>query len=162
MIQYKMNNNIYTVSECTINDIPSHIERVLFYWSDTNIDMNREYMKFEVSEHSTVKIEDTDNNLCACAYWLYLNKEIGRMTMLWFSRKPYAAMLADYARKHTTLRSIEFNPHTTIDKIPFRFGLSDYTVRRHNMTGLPLQCKLYGTELEKLHKQYFVNKIVEV
>lgn len=162
MKQYKMSNTIYTVSECTINEIPSHIEKVFSYWTDTNIDENKEYMEIEVREGTTAKITDEEGNLCACTYFLRLTPNTARVTLLWFSRKPYAAMLMDYVRTEMNLNKVEFNPHTTVDDVPFKFGLNDSTIFRHNVTGSPLVCNMHGTLMNKLYDAYFGTGKIEV
>ena len=42
MKQYRYKGRIYLVTECTLEDIPSHIERVLSYWKSTNTDIDEQ------------------------------------------------------------------------------------------------------------------------
>ena len=63
MKQYSYNNKIYTVINCTLEDIPSHIERVLSYWKSTNTDINQqiELLQNAVKADTAFKVVDNDN-----------------------------------------------------------------------------------------------------
>ena len=60
MKQYNYNNKIYTVTNCTLEDIPSHIERVLSYWKSTNTDINQqiELLQNAVKSNTAFKVID--------------------------------------------------------------------------------------------------------
>ena len=64
MKQYKYKGRIYLVTECTLEDIHSHIERVLSYWTSANVDIKEQtkVLKEAVNKHNAFKVVNDNNN----------------------------------------------------------------------------------------------------
>ena len=64
MKQYRYKGRLYLVTECTLEDIPSHIERVLSYWTSANVDIKEQTKVLEeaVNNHTAFKVVNDNNN----------------------------------------------------------------------------------------------------
>ena len=65
--QYRFDNRIYTVTNCTKDDIPFHTERVLSYWTSCNVDIEAQIsaLNQSVDESTTFKVLNDSSSISA-------------------------------------------------------------------------------------------------
>ena len=146
MKQYKYRNRIYTVTNCTNEDIPSHIERVSSYWltSNVNVKEQTELLETCVKEGIAIKLVN-DKNITQCAiYCLHLKEGEVKSHLLWTKSKKLFTMLAWYLRTHLDIAKIFFMPHNNT-YIPFEFMVTPQSIRRFHSHNAPLVIDLFSS-----------------
>lgn len=158
--QYNFNNSIYTVTNCTLQDIPSHIERVSSYWKNTDINTQIKQLEKSVKENTAFKVID-DKGISKAIIYIVLNNNkiynIGQSNLLWFDNKRMFAILAYYLRVHKNIFKLYFMPHIQkgIDNIPFKFIVQDSSIRLFYSHNTPLEIDLYSNKCNKLYNLHF-------
>ena len=162
MKQYSYNNKIYTVINCTLEDIPSQYERVLSYWKSTNTDINQqiELLQNAVKANTAFKIVDNNDSIKAFIYILldpHRIMKVGQSNLLWFEDKRMLAMLMFYIREHERIFKLQFIPHIQkgIDPIPFKFLVNNSSIRLYHSHNTPLEIDLYSNKNNLLYELHF-------
>lgn len=160
-MQYNYDNNIYTVSNCTYEDIPSHIERVLSYWKDTDIDKQKELLTIAINSNTAYKLVDINNISKSMIYCVPLQKQTVMSNLFWFENKRMLAMLAYYLTTSTNISKILFMPHTK-DRIPFSFLVEDTSIRLFHSHNTPLEVDLHSKKSMMLYFKQFKKYNIQV
>ena len=158
MKQYKYKGKIYLVTECTLEDIPSHIERVLPYWTSANVDIEEQTKVLEkaVNNHTAFKVVNDNNETEAAIYLIKLNnKFIMQSNLLFFNDKRMFAILSYYLILTVNIHKIYFKPHTK-DFIPFKFIVQDSSIRLFHSNDLPLEINLYSKKSQILYEDHYL------
>lgn len=153
-----MKDTIYSIRDCTYEDIPNHIDKIKKYWSDIDIENERKYsMKVCIDQYYTGKlVKDNDTVAFAYAYPISNYNSSVYGIALWFERKPYLAMLFDYIRNTTAIKKMYFTPHEAV-RVPFKFLLSKTVIDNYLLFNKTPHIRINGEEAKKLHKQYYIN-----
>lgn len=157
MKQYDYKGRIYLVTNCTLEDIPSHIERVLSYWETANVDVEEQTAALEkaVNEGTAFKLVDDNDELQAVIYYTTLKRHKGQSNLLWFKDKRMFAILCYYLRLTANMHFIYFLPHTK-DFIPFQFIVQDNSIRHFHSHGTPLEINLYSKKSQYLYEDHYL------
>jgi hypothetical protein len=163
MNQYKYRDSIYSVVNCTIEDIPSHIERVLPYWKPNNVDVDKQRTVLEqaVNEGTAFKVVDTDGNTKAVIYYIKFKVNSGTSNLLWFEDKRMLAILCYYLRLKANMLYLYFMPHSK-NYIPFEFIVQDSSIRLFHSHNQPLKINLYSRKSHRLYEEHFLAKDIQV
>lgn len=155
--QYNFNNKIYTVTNCTLDDIPSHIEKVLSYWKSTNTDIDEQIkvLQQSVDENTAWKVVNDLNESEAVIYCIKLDVKKAQSNLLWMNNKRMFAILGYYLRLTANLHHIYFIPHSK-DFIPFKFLVEDYSIRLFHSHNEPLEINLYSKKCDLLYQFHFL------
>lgn len=162
MDEYVYDGTYYSVKNIPKEKIPSHIERVLFYWeqSGANIDQQKEMLEKSVEEGSAYMLVHNEDSP---KVFLYLTKYDANNYIahaLWFERKVFLAILCYHLRRHTQIRAIFFIPHKLTDDFPFKFLVEEGTIGPCIQYGYPVKVDLYSQKCENLYKYYLVRNNV--
>lgn len=157
MKQFLFNNNPYTVATCVFQDIPSHIEKVLSYWTKANVNIDEQQLALEqaVDEQTAWKVIDSNNIIHAVIYCNMLNNRDAISNLLWFENKRMFAILSYFLRLTANIQHIYFLPHTK-DFIPFKFIVQDSSIRLFHSHNEPLEIDLYSKKSQKLYETHFL------
>ena len=158
MKQYNYNNKIYTVTNCTLEDIPSHIERVLSYWTSANVDIKEQTKVLEeaVNNHAAFKVVNDNNETEAAIYFINMNnKHIVQSNLLFLNDKRMFAILCYYLRLTANIHKIYFKPHTK-DFIPFKFIVNDSSIKLFHSHDKPLEIDLYSKKSQILYEDHYL------
>lgn len=160
--QYKLKNDIYTVTACTKEDIPSHIERVLSYWKATNtsISTQTKLLELAVEADTAYKVVNSDNEDMCVMYLLAESHTVAQCNLLWFVNKRVLAMLFYYLRFMTEYQTFTFTPHSK-DFIPFRFLIPESSLRIFFTQGTPIEMSVYGSKSQILYEDHFLRYGIE-
>lgn len=163
MKQYKYQGIIYSIVNCTLEDIPSHIERVLSYWesSNVNIDEQRTALEKAVNEGTAYKLVDAENNTTAVIYYVKTAFGTGQSNLLWFKDKRMFAMLCYFLRLGANIHYIYFLPHSK-NYIPFEFVVQDSSIRLFHSHNQPLKIDLYSRKSHLLYEDHFLARNIQV
>lgn len=163
MRQYKYQGNIYSIVDCTLEDIPSHIERVFSYWqsANVNIDEQRVLLEKAVNEHTAFKLVDEHDNTMAVIYYIKIAVDSGQSNLLWFKDKRMFAMLCYFLRLGVNIHYVYFMPHTK-NYIPFEFVVQDRSIRLFHSHNQPLKIDLYSRKSQILYEDHFLAKGIQV
>lgn len=163
MKQYEYQGNIYSISNCTLEDIPSHIERVLSYWesSNVNVDEQRTLLEKAVNEGTAFKLVDEQDKTMAVIYYSKITFDSGQSNLLWFKDKRMFAMLCYFLRLGANIHYIYFMPHSK-DYIPFEFVVQDSSIRLFHSHNQPLKIDLYSRKSQILYEDHFLAKNIQV
>lgn len=155
--QYELNSLIYTVTNCTHEDIPFHIERVLPYWTQDGADIDEQQLLLEqaVDSQTAWKVIDEQGNSHAAMYCIMLNIRNAMSNLLWFENKRFFAMLCYHLREKEELQYIYFLPHSKTF-IPFKFIVQDFSIRLFHSHDEPLQIDLFSTKAMNLYERHYV------
>ena len=153
--QYRFDNRIYTVTNCTKDDIPFHTERVLSYWTSCNVDIEAQIsaLNQSVDESTAFKVLNDSGETEATIYCIR-NGKYYQSNMLWFNNKRMFAILCYYMRLTANILIIKFKPHSK-DFIPFEFIVQDSSIRLFHSDDLPLEINLYSTKSDRLYELHF-------
>ena len=158
MKQYKYKGRIYLVTECTLEDILSHIERVLSYWTSANVDIKEQTKALEeaVNNHTAFKVVNDNNETEAAIYFINMNnKHTVQSNLLFLNDKRMFAILCYYLRLTANIHKIYFKPHTK-DFIPFKFIVNDSSIRLFHSNDLPLEIDLYSKKSQILYEDHYL------
>lgn len=161
MKQYRMKNKVYTVSECSNEDIPSHYERVLSYIEDTDADDIQTSMMLSILMHSAIKITDENGELHSFIYCLPISSVRYRVIAIWFERKPILAIMINYAKKYRNVEALDFHTKNDVCKLPYLFILSETSIRNHLEFNEPLLIKFNDKEVKDLLDRYYIKYNIE-
>ena len=156
MKQYLLFNNTYSIIPCTVEDIPSHIGRVLSYWENSNVDIEvqTEYLIKAVESCTAFKVVNQNNIELAVIYCNELKRQVMQSNLLWLRSKIVFAILTYHFRTYEDIRVIQFLPH---DKkfIPFEFAIKDSSIRTFHSRNTPLIADLYSAKSQLMYEKYF-------
>ena len=163
MEQYIYQGNIYSIVNCTLEDIPSHIERVLSYWESTNVDLDKQRTLLEeaVINQTAFKLVDENNNTMAVIYYIKMTYDSGQSNLLWFKDKRMFAMLCYFLRLGVNIHYIYFMPHSK-DYITFEFIVQDRSIRLFHSHNQPLKIDLYSRKSQMLYEDHFLARNIQV
>lgn len=163
MHQFRYQGSIYSIARCTLDDIPSHIERVLSYWKSTNTDVELQRASLEkaVNENTAFKLVDANNSTMAVIYYTKISPESGQSTLLWIKDKRMFAMLCYFLRLGANIHYIYFMPHSK-SYIPFAFVVQDASIRLFHSHNQPLKIDLYSRKSQLLYEDHFLAKGIQV
>ena len=159
MDKYMYKGKVYSVVECTLEDIPSHIERVFSYWESANVDITEQIKLLEnaVNAKTAFKLIDEDGNTEAAIYYEHLFIQSVTSYFLWFKDKRMFAMLCYFLRMRKYLRYIHFLPHAK-NYIPFEFIVELDSIKAFHIHGTPLRIDLASKQSYELYEDHFVAK----
>ena len=162
MKQYKLNSRIYSVLPCTLEDIPFHIERVLSYWEETNVDVTvqTEYLIKAVKANTAFKIVNSNNTELAVIYCNKLKPQVMQSNLMWLKSKIVFAILNYHFRMYEDIRVIQFMPHIK-NFIPFEFAIKDSSIRTFHSHNTPLIADFYSSKSQFMYEKYFKDINVE-
>lgn len=157
MKQYNYDNKVYTVINCTLEDIPSHTERVLLYWKSTNTDIDEQIKLLQdaVKANTAFKVIDDTGTTKACIYYNLLHWQTGQSNYLWFENKRMLAILSYYLRMYCNLVKLLFKPHSKT-YIPFSFIVEDSSIRLFHSHDYPLEVNLWSKKCISVYENHFV------
>lgn len=163
MQQFEYKGRIYTVTNCTKEDIPSHIERVLSYWQDchVNVEEQKEALKEAVENNTAFKVVNDLGEDEASIYYIRENPWTGISNLLFFNNKRVFVILGYYLRIFICLTNIYFLPHTK-NYIPFEFIVEDSSIRLFHSDGTPLEIDLYSKKSQMLYEDHYVKHNIQV
>lgn len=163
MKQYIYQGNIYSIAYCTLEDIPSHIERVLSYWESTNVDLDKQRALLEeaINNQTAFKLVDANNNTMAVIYYIAITYDSGQSNLLWFKDKRMFAMLCYFLRLGANIHYIYFMPHSK-NFIPFEFVVQDRSIRLFHSHNQPLKIDLYSRKSQMLYEDHFLARNIQV
>lgn len=145
MKQYKYKDRIYSVVNCSYDDIPSHVERVSSYWP-VEVREGQVNLLKECVERGMAKQVINDKNITqAVIYCLPVRDTEVTSHLLWAKGKRMLAILAWYLRVHLDIAKIYFMPHSK-DFIPFEFMVEPYSIRSFHSHNTPLLIDLFTTK----------------
>ena len=159
MKQYEYKGRIYSVVNCTMEDIPSHIERVSSYWESANVDIQEQTKLLEqaINENTAFKLIDDEDTSKAFIYCIMMGDNEAQSNLMWLEDKRMFAMLCYYLRLTANIHIIYFKPHTK-DYIPFEFVVQDSSIRSFHNNDTPLKIDLYSTKSTKLYEDHFLSR----
>lgn len=154
---YDFNGDIYSVVACTKEDIPSHTERVLSYWKETNTSIPTQFKLLEdcIEEDTAYKLIDANGVSKAGIYLQFTKIDEARCYFMFLENKRMLAMLFHYLRTVTNINVVLFTPH---DKkfIPFKFLMNEISIRMWINTGVPIRIGTYSKQGQALYEDHFL------
>ena len=120
---YLINSRVYSIRGCTLEEIPSHIERVISYWADVDMEQRMMELQEAVEAGNFIKLYDEDGcqDVAAIAF-----KTAPRLTILgllgWTTRFKNLIYLGYYLIRCRGLQRLLFRPHN-IGSIPFSYAV---------------------------------------
>ena len=157
MKQYDYKGRIYSVTNCELNDIPSHIERVNHYWDMTNVDIEEQtrLLVKAVEAGTAYKVINDKGISKSVIYCNKMKRHEVQSNLLWLRDKLVFSILCYYLRLTANIHTIYFKPHTK-DFIPFEFVVNDLSIRLFHSHDYPLKIDLYSAKSDKIYKDYFL------
>lgn len=162
MKQYEYAGRIYTVTTCTKEDIPSHVERVLSYWQECDVDISEQIKALEdaVQSNTALKVINDLGETESAIYFKKLKAHDVQSNLLFLNNKRMFAILCYHLRVVTSLRAIYFLPHTK-DYIPFEFVVDDYSIRLFHSHNRPLEINLFSKKGQMLYEDHFLRHNIQ-
>lgn len=155
--QYMLNNEIYSLVPCVVEDIPSHTERVYPYWckdKTTSISTQQRYMEYCIKEDTAAKIVCNGEDKAAI-YVKLTSIDTATAYCCWFENKRMMAILMYYARFTMNLNLVRFYAHTQ-EYIPFKFLINKINIRLFDSHHVPLDVFINSRESRILHEDHFI------
>ena len=161
--QYLFKDIVYSIYNCTKQDIPSHIEKVYQYWSngDIKVNMDKQYKLLEqsVEDELAFKLVDSNDNVCALLYAIIKEPQYANIYLFWGSRKPFIAMITTYGFCNYAVTA-RFYPHY-INHFPYEFLINDISIRSWRAYKTPIEVTPYSEEYKKFIKLNYTNKKIK-
>ena len=157
MKQYDYKGRIYSVTNCELKDIPSHIERVYQYWDIANVNLDEQTKLLEeaVKNNTAYKVIDDKDITKSVIYCNKIKRHEVQSNLLWLRDKRMFSILCYYLRLRANIHTIYFKPHTKTF-IPFEFVVNDLSIRLFHSHDYPLKIDLYSKKSEDIYKNYFL------
>lgn len=156
-IQYQLRNKIYTIVDCSENEIPSHLERVSQYWSQLpeSIESQIARLKQCIDSNTAIKILDEKNNLSLVCYTIpsTLDKTAYIGHMLWTTSNRFIALFFHWLHTHKKVYVISFMP-ISMNPVPFAKIVEDMSMQRYYNFHTPLKVNLSKGKASKFVKKY--------
>lgn len=153
---------IYSVVECTLEDIPSHIERVFSYWDSAGVDITEQtsLLRKAVENHTAFKVINEEGITEAAIYYEHIYLQSVTSYYLWFKDKRMFAILCYFLRMRKYLHYIYFLPHTK-NYIPFEFVVDLDSIKAFHINGSPLRIDLTSRKSDYLYEDHFKAKGIQ-
>ena len=156
-IQYQLRNKIYTIADCSKNEIPSHIERVSQYWSQLDESIEDQVARLQqcVDLGVAVKILDEKNKLNLACYTIPhpKDKSLHLGQMLWTTSNRFIALFFYWLHTHKKVYSISFMP-INIDLIPFIKIVEDMSIQKYYNFHTSLRVNLFKGKANRFVTKY--------
>lgn len=149
MKQYKYQGRIYSIVDCKVEDIPSHIERVSSYWPSEIIEDQTETLKDCIENGIAIQLINDKGKPQAVIYCLPIKEQEVKSHLLWIRSKRLFAILAWHLRTYLDISKVVFMPHSK-DFIPFEFMVTPASIRRFHSHNMPLIIDLFSPENREL------------
>lgn len=151
MQSYKFRDSIYTITPCTCEDIPSHIERVLPYYDQGDIEVQRERMTTAVYNGTAFKLIDEEGVVHTFLYYEQLTEKDVIGIALWWSSLRLFCIFGRWFRPTVQIDYIHVEPH---DKnfIPFAFLTDSYFIEQYKKGNGPLAFHLWSKGCERIRE----------
>lgn len=152
--QYLYKSKIYSIINCTKEDIPVHIEKVSSYWSEQIINLQEHLLENCINTGLAKQLVNDKNQTQAVIYGTYYNNRIITSYLLWMRSKKLFSLLAYYLRTKSDITTILFKPHT-MNPVPFEFMVKPSSIRRYYSHNSPLVIDLYSPVNKELGYHLF-------
>lgn len=161
MVTYTYRDKEYSIVPCTLEDIPSHIERVLSYWKSTGTDLKTQYelLKACVLAGKSFKVI-TDNKSVAYFYTKPITKYMYMDVYTWFKNGIALAICLDYVYHYTSMKSVQFLPHQR-DKVSYKRLLTKFNLLYYKNSTEPITVDIKNAKITTIYKHYFINKNIQ-
>lgn len=161
MKSYKYRNEIYTISQCTVEDIPSHLERVSSYLDTDELISHKKRMEDAVVANTAYKLVDSKGNTKVFAYYEQMEYQVVNGIALWWSSLKLFAIFGVWFRTRTDIRDIYIKPHNN-NLVSFQFLITDDSIRGFHFNRTPLILDMYTKKCNKIAELYESMNVVEV
>ena len=161
MKSYKYRNEIYTISQCTVEDIPSHLERVSSYLDTDELISHEQRMKEAVNCDTAYKLVDSNGNTKVFAYYEYVDYQIVNGIALWWTTLRMFAIFGVWFRSYTDIRDVYIVPHKN-NLVSFQFLVTDDSMKGYHFNGTPLILDMYTKKCDRIVKLYEAMDVEEV
>jgi len=153
MNKYIYNNKTYTIELCTLEDIPSHVEKVSLYWNRNEERIQVDRMINAVENGTAIKLVDEDNETKVFAYYEQISESESNGIALWWSSIRLFAILGMWFRRYTFNHYVYITPHKE-GLATFEFLVENQSIRNFKKKGTPLVLNLYSIKTERIVKLY--------
>ena len=143
MKQYRYKGRIYSIVNCKVEDIPSHVERVSSYWPVEMLEDQIDSLKDCIENGTAIQLVSDKGKPQAVIYCLPIKEQELKSHLLWTRSKKLLAILAWHLRTHLDISKIYFMPHSK-DFIPFEFMVTPQSIRRFHSHNMPLVIDLFS------------------
>lgn len=156
MKSYKYKNKIYKVKPCTLKDIPSHLEKVLSYLQDDEIEAYVLRMDEAVYNGTAYKLVDEYNNTRVFAYYIQKDKQIVDGVSLWWSSFRLFVLFGMWFRHYTNNKEVYIMPHKN-NFISFKFLVDDASIKAYHKHSTSLLLDMYSIKSMRVIKNIYEN-----
>ena len=151
MQSYKFRNKVYTITPCTKEDIPSHLERVLPYYAKEDIEIQKDRMHMAVYNGTAFKLVDEEGTTHTFLYYEQLDEKNVIGIALWWSYLRLFFIFGRWFRPIVQIEYIHVEPHNK-SFIPFAFLTDDYFIEEYEKGNGPLAFHLWSKGCEKIRE----------
>ena len=162
MKQYKYKGRLYSIVNCKVEDIPSHVERVSSYWDTNQVDVTQQikYLTQCIQSGLAKKLIDDKGRLQVVIYCMHIRDTEVSSHLLWARSKKLLAIMSWYLREHQDIAVIYFTPHSK-DFIPFEFIVAPHSIRSFHSHDTPLMIDLFSETSREFGYSLIRDGIVE-
>lgn len=158
MVTYTYRDKKYSIVPCTLEDIPSHIERVLSYWKNTGTDLARQNELLQECIHANMAYKViSDNKTVGCFYCKPITKYIYMDVFTWFKNGIVLAIDLDYVYHYTSMKAVMFLPHQR-NRVSYKSLLTKNNLLCYRNSKEPITVDLKNHKITSIYKYYFIGR----
>ena len=161
MQKYRYKGRIYSIENCVMQDIPSHLERVLSYYRPDEIETQRQRMVEAVYCGTAYKLVNPEGETVVFAYYEQMSEEEAKGIALWWESIRLFSIFGIWFRSYTFNQFVYIKPHKK-DFVTFEFLVEDYSIRNYHLHDSPLIIDLFSDKCRKIIKLYERLEVKEI
>lgn len=162
MVKYNYRDCEYSIVPCILEDIPSHIERVLSYWKSTGTNLNKQYELLEecVYTNTSFKIIKNSTETVGYFYCKPISKRVYMVVFTWFKNGLVLSIGLDYIYRYTSIEYVKFLPHQR-NKVSYKSLLTTFNILCYRNSVEPITVDVKNEKITSIYKRYFINRDVK-
>lgn len=161
MKSYKYRNKIYSIKHCVAEDIPFHLERVLSYLQDDEIEPYTSRMNEAIQNSTAYKLVNENGDTEVFAYYEQKdNRQVHGISLWWNSIRLFA-IFGIWFRYYTENIYVHINPHKN-NLISFKFLVEDDSIRDYKLRGTSLCIDMFSIKCGHIEDILTKMKVEEI
>jgi hypothetical protein len=159
MRNYLYRNNTYSIAKCTLDDIPSHLEKVLSYYSPDTVCTQKERMEQAVQNGTAYKM--TCNGSTAIFFYYEIIDKQNVMSIAFWSTNINILLLGlVHFRSKTTYQFIHIVPHN--NELRFTYLIETDSIKAYHYHNKPLVIDMYSDKCRTAIKNIYEKMVIKV
>ena len=153
MQSYRYNDRVYSIKNCTTQDVPSHFERVFSYWAIEDHKDQLVRMQEAVYCGTAYKLVDKTGETVAFNYYEQISEQEVVGIAMWWKTISLFSIYCYWFKTKTFNKSVFVQPHS-MNPVPLEFIVDEQSIRDYWLEGTPLLIDIHSNKFMRIIRLY--------